>query len=69
MTDSDEDGRKPREGRARGQKLGDHLRTLYDQVVHEDIPQDFLKLLEDAERNSSRADEPQRTERSCDRDQ
>jgi len=38
-----------RERRARGKKIGDKLRAMYDDVANEPVPDEFLKLLEDAD--------------------
>lgn len=37
----------------RGAKIGDQLRRLYDDVAQEDVPDEFLKLLEDADKKQS----------------
>ena len=34
----------------RSNQIGDRLRQMYDDIVHEDVPEDFLKLLEDADK-------------------
>lgn len=34
----------------RGDRLGDQLRRIYDDVTKESVPDDFLRLLEEAER-------------------
>ena len=34
----------------RGDRLGEQLRRLYDDVTQEDVPDDFLRLLEEADR-------------------
>ena len=38
-----------RERRARGKQIGDKLRAMYDDVANEPVPDEFLKLLEDAD--------------------
>ncbi|KCZ93913.1 NepR family anti-sigma factor [Hyphomonas johnsonii] len=38
----------------RGAKIGDQLRQLYEEVAREDVPDDFLKLLEEAEKKLPR---------------
>ena len=38
--------------RARQRRLGLQLRQLYDEVISEEIPDDFLKLLEEADKSS-----------------
>ena len=35
--------------RERGKKIGDKLRAMYDDVASEPVPDEFLKLLEDAD--------------------
>ena len=37
----------------RGDRLGEQLRRLYDDVTHENVPDDFLRLLEQADRSRS----------------
>ena len=37
---------------ARNRLLGNSLRRLYDGVANEEVPDDFLKLLDDADRKS-----------------
>ena len=41
------------ERKHRGDRLGEQLRRLYDDVTHENVPDDFLRLLEEAERARS----------------
>ncbi|HPF23722.1 MAG TPA: NepR family anti-sigma factor [Hyphomonas sp.] len=41
------------ERKRRGDRLGEQLRRLYDDVTHENVPDDFLRLLEEAERARS----------------
>ena len=41
--------RARRERRARGKQIGDKLRSMYDDVANEPVPDEFLKLLEDAD--------------------
>lgn len=38
-----------RERRARNRKIGEKLRQIYDEVASEPVPDDFLKLLEEAD--------------------
>lgn len=38
---------------ARQRKIGDTLKQLYEDVAKEPVPDDFLKLLEEADQNSS----------------
>lgn len=40
-----------RRGTAAAEALGDRLRTMFDDVVDEPVPDDFLKLLEQADKN------------------
>lgn len=37
----------------RGAKIGDQLRRIYEDVAQEDVPDEFLKLLEQADKKSS----------------
>jgi len=46
------DGRKRRQDR-----IGDQLRKLYDDVASEPVPDDFLSLLEDADKSAEAGDE------------
>ena len=41
------------ERKRRGDRLGDQLRRLYDDVTHESVPDEFLRLLEEADRRKS----------------
>ena len=41
------------ERKRRGDRLGDQLRRLYDDVTHESVPDDFMRLLEEADRTRS----------------
>ena len=41
------------EKKRRGDRLGAQLRQLYDDVTHENVPEDFLRLLEDADKKRS----------------
>jgi hypothetical protein len=34
----------------RGAKIGEQLRRLYDEVAQEDVPDEFLKMLEEADK-------------------
>ena len=48
-----------RSQRSRQRRIGDQLRRMYDEVVMEPVPDEFLKLLEDADiaaESSSRKD-------------
>lgn len=38
-----------REAKVRGQKIGAHLERLYKDVASEPVPDEFLKLLEEAD--------------------
>ncbi|KCZ89549.1 MULTISPECIES: NepR family anti-sigma factor [Hyphomonas] len=53
MDDKRTDGRKEAdtERKRRGDRLGEQLRRLYDDVTHESVPDDFMRLLEEADRN------------------
>lgn len=44
-----DNGLARRERRARGKQIGDKLRDMYDDVANEPVPDEFLKLLEDAD--------------------
>jgi hypothetical protein len=44
------------ERKRRGDRLGQQLRQLYDDVTHESVPDDFMRLLEEADRK--RASDP-----------
>lgn len=51
------DDRPDRSHTRRQQKrLGAALRSVFDEVVNEPVPDDFLKLLEEAERNRTARD-------------
>lgn len=39
--------------RQRTKRLGDHLRRMYDSVASEGAPDDFLKLLDEADKKSA----------------
>lgn len=39
--------------RTRQKKIGVQLKQLYDEIVSEDVPDDFMKLLEEADKKSS----------------
>jgi hypothetical protein len=41
------------EQKRRGDRLGQQLRQLYDDVTQESVPDDFMRLLEEADRNRS----------------
>lgn len=54
MTDTRKLNGKPAEGRPRqtrlaGRAIGERLRQMYDGVVQESVPDEFLQLLEQAE--------------------
>ncbi len=55
MDDKKTDGRKAvdTERKRRGDRLGEQLRRLYDDVTQENVPDDFMRLLEEADRNRS----------------
>lgn len=42
------------QARKRGEKIGQQLRKLYDDVAHESVPDDFFRLLDEADKASSR---------------
>ncbi|MFC6200052.1 NepR family anti-sigma factor [Ponticaulis profundi] len=42
--------------RSRQKRLGDQLKRMYDDVVQEAVPDDFMKLLEDADKAGGGAD-------------
>ena len=46
---SSESAEDRRDRHARGKKIGDKLRALYDDVATQPVPDEFLKLLEDAD--------------------
>lgn len=52
MTDKTEDSsNEPKRARqARQKRLGDQLRRLYDDVANEPVPDEFLKLLQEADK-------------------
>jgi hypothetical protein len=48
------------QARKRGEKIGQQLRKLYDDVAQESVPDDFFRLLDEADKASSRkSDESQ----------
>ena len=55
MDEKRTDGRKEAdtERKRRGDRLGEQLRRLYDDVTHESVPDDFMRLLEETDRNRS----------------
>ncbi|MEM1106934.1 MAG: NepR family anti-sigma factor [Pseudomonadota bacterium] len=56
MNDTKRPTKTDTRGAAKRQKrIGDQLRQLYDEVASEPVPDDFLKLLEEADDD---ADEP-----------
>lgn len=42
---------------SRNDRLGQHLRQIYMDVANEPVPDDFLKLLEEADKSASSSDE------------
>lgn len=51
MTDKTPDrSRDVRASQARRKKIGDQLKKLYDDVATEPVPDEFLKLLEEADK-------------------
>jgi hypothetical protein len=55
MDDKKTDGRRvaDTDRKRRGDRLGEQLRRLYDDVTQENVPDDFMRLLEEADRNRS----------------
>ncbi len=51
-----------RSRRARRKRLGDQLKRLYDDVANEPVPDDFLKLLEQADKPADAATPQQKAE-------
>jgi len=47
-------GDSPRNRRLGNRAIGDRLRQMYEGVVDESVPDDFLKLLDEAEANERR---------------
>lgn len=50
---SAKDNQARRERRLRSTRIGRHLRQIYDDVVQEDVPDEFLELLEQADKKRS----------------
>jgi len=48
---------KSGDGKRRHDRIGDQLRKLYDDVASEPVPDDFLSLLEDADKSAEAGDE------------
>ena len=44
--------------RARQRAIGRELRRMYDEVVQEPVPEDFLELLKKIDENKGKKDEP-----------
>jgi hypothetical protein len=56
MTDSAENDKTGMlDRRARTKRIGKQLRALYDEVAQEDVPDEFLRLLQDADRSATEA--------------
>ena len=53
MSEKSDNGRENRAKRSRQKILGEQLKRIYDDVTHEDIPADFLRLLELADKNKA----------------
>ena len=49
---SGKSSRQRADERKRQERLGGHLRKMYDDVASEPVPDDFLRLLEDADKAS-----------------
>ncbi len=52
-TESQADPADQRERRSRQKRIGNQLRRLYEDVATENVPDDFLKLLEEADKKKS----------------
>ena len=52
-TESQPDPVDQRERRSRQKRIGNQLRRLYEDVATENVPDDFLKLLEEADKKKS----------------
>lgn len=53
MTNDPDRAEKPKDRKEQSRKLGTQLRRLYDDVASEPVPDDFLKLLDDADEQAS----------------
>ncbi len=51
-------GDSPRNRRLGNRAIGDRLRQMYEGVVDESVPDDFLKVLDEAEANERREGGP-----------
>lgn len=51
--ESDKDSADLRERRSRQKRIGNQLRRLYEDVATESIPDDFLRLLEEADKKKN----------------
>lgn len=47
--DEGRNAKDDQESRARSKRIGAKLQQLYDDVVNEEIPEDFLKILREAD--------------------
>lgn len=52
MTGNDDRESDTKDRRQRTKRIGRHLRQIYDDVAQEDVPKEFLDLLEQADRGS-----------------
>ncbi len=58
MPNSKDGGKEDvRNVRLRRRKIGEQLRAIYDEVASEPVPDEFLRLLEEADRNTTNPDE------------
>lgn len=55
-SNSPTDARQDRDAKARGQKLGQQLKSLYKEVADEPVPDEFFMLLDQADQ-ASKSDE------------
>lgn len=53
MSTTDSNSSEARERRNRAKRIGESLKKLYDDVTQEDIPEDFLTLLQKADGKKS----------------
>ncbi|MEO0981804.1 MAG: NepR family anti-sigma factor [Pseudomonadota bacterium] len=61
MTEKNRPGpRNDKGAKQRQDRIGDRLRQLYDEVANEPVPDDFLKLLEEADDAADDGDEDQK---------
>tara|TARA_Y100000052_G_scaffold23793_2_gene25765 strand:- start:27942 stop:28112 length:171 start_codon:yes stop_codon:yes gene_type:complete len=48
---NEENADETRDRRTRQKRIGNQLRRLYDEVATEPVPDDFMKLLDQADKN------------------